>query len=329
MPRKLRVEYGGASYHVLNRGNYRQLIFEEDDRKDAFRRTLAEAVERYGWALHAYVIMGNHFHLCLTTPEPNLSLGMKWLQGTWTMRVNRFRGQQGRPFQGRYKGILVEQERVARVCSYIHLNPYRAGLEKIATLGTYPWCSLEAIKAKREPSWMSFSPLINAYGSIKTIRGLSRHHLADLENRITHDPGFTHFQAEAFEKCWCIGSKEFKKEQLEIIKAKAVSLEEIAWLGLTREEDEEIRKEQWAETLAVFAGKSKINLKNLPPKKSAPEKAALAYLMKKSTSATNAWLAEHLDMGQAGSVTQVVKRFERNLTHRSREKWSKLSKVKT
>jgi putative transposase len=87
MSRKLRLEYPEACYHVINRGNYRRNLFTGEGSAEAFERTLFEACARFGWRLHAFIIMSNHFHLAVETPEPNLSDGMKWLQGTWAMRV--------------------------------------------------------------------------------------------------------------------------------------------------------------------------------------------------------------------------------------------------
>jgi len=98
MARPLRVEYAGGCYHVINRGNYRRRLFEGKGAAEAFERTLGEAAERYGWWIHAYVVMGNHFHLGVELMEPNLSEGMKWLQGTWIRRYNGFRKLVGRPF---------------------------------------------------------------------------------------------------------------------------------------------------------------------------------------------------------------------------------------
>jgi REP element-mobilizing transposase RayT len=129
MARKLRVEFAGACYHVLNRGNYRKDLFGSKGAAESFQQCLAEAATRFGWRVHAYVIMRNHYHLAVETPEPNLSEGMKWLQGTWVMRFNRFRGEVGRPFQGRYKALHVEPgHALAQVAHYIHLNPVRAKL---------------------------------------------------------------------------------------------------------------------------------------------------------------------------------------------------------
>ena len=75
---------------MINRGNYRRRIFEGKGAADAFERTLDEAARRYTWRIHAYVIMGNHFHLGVELTEPNLSEGMKWLQGTWIRRCNEW-----------------------------------------------------------------------------------------------------------------------------------------------------------------------------------------------------------------------------------------------
>ena len=83
MPRKPRVEYSGAVYHVMCRGNGGQAIFADDLDRGMFLDVLDEVCERCGWRIHAYVLMGNHYHVLLETPEPNLVAGMKWLQGTY------------------------------------------------------------------------------------------------------------------------------------------------------------------------------------------------------------------------------------------------------
>src|SRR5476651_1625398 len=70
MPRKLRIQYAGALYHVINRGNYRRDVFESAGAAQAFIAVLEEVLPRFGWRLHAYVIMRNHFHLALETSRP-------------------------------------------------------------------------------------------------------------------------------------------------------------------------------------------------------------------------------------------------------------------
>ena len=101
MARKVRVEFAGACYHVINRGNYRKDLFAAKGAAESFQKCLLEAARRFDWRIHAFVIMRNHFHLALETPEPNLSAGMRWLQATWAVRFNRFRGETDAAGRGR------------------------------------------------------------------------------------------------------------------------------------------------------------------------------------------------------------------------------------
>ena len=85
MPRALRVEYAGAVYHVMARGNQGQRVCADDPDREMWRATLGEACARTGWRVHAWVLMGNHYHLLLETPEANLvvSGGEEWTQNRW------------------------------------------------------------------------------------------------------------------------------------------------------------------------------------------------------------------------------------------------------
>jgi len=88
MARQVRIQYEGATYHVMCRGDRQEAIFADDGDRRIFLASLAEAVAKTGWRLHAYVLMGNHYHLLLETPEPNLVRGMAWFQTTYTTRYN-------------------------------------------------------------------------------------------------------------------------------------------------------------------------------------------------------------------------------------------------
>jgi len=79
MARSVRFEFAGAYYHVMARGNQRKAIFRDDDDRKFFLACLSECCEKTGWRVHAWVLMGNHYHLFIETPEPNLVSGMKWL----------------------------------------------------------------------------------------------------------------------------------------------------------------------------------------------------------------------------------------------------------
>ena len=109
MARPLRIEYSGAVYHVTSRGNARQKIYLDDADRELFLEKLSEAKERYGFVVHAYCLMGNHYHLLVETPKPNLSLGMQRINGEYTQAFNRRHRKAGHLFQGRFKAILVEK----------------------------------------------------------------------------------------------------------------------------------------------------------------------------------------------------------------------------
>ena len=126
MARALRIQYPGAVYHVMSRGNQGCEIFRDDGDRTLFLETLEEACVQTGWSVHAYVLMGNHYHALLETPEANLVSGMKWLLGTYTQRFNSRHKVFGHLFQGRYKALIVDGEQdnyFQTVSTYIHLNP--------------------------------------------------------------------------------------------------------------------------------------------------------------------------------------------------------------
>ena len=129
MPRKPRIEYEGALYHAMSRGNRQEAIFRDDTDCELFLETLGQVCARTGWIVHGYVQMINHYHALIETPESNLSVGMKWLQSTYTQRFNRRDRKWGHLLQGRYKALLIDpdDDTYFRVVShYIHLNPARA-----------------------------------------------------------------------------------------------------------------------------------------------------------------------------------------------------------
>src|SRR5512136_2625676 len=88
MPRKVRVQYAGAIYHIMSRGDRREKIFLDDVDRQDFLKTLAETCQKTGFEIHAYCLMPNHFHLVVETPEANLVAGMAWLLSTYAIRLN-------------------------------------------------------------------------------------------------------------------------------------------------------------------------------------------------------------------------------------------------
>lgn len=164
MARPLRLEHAGALWHVTSRGNERKSIFRDDDDRGVFLRVLAGAIRLYGWRLHAYVLMGNHYHLLVETPEPNLSVGMHRLNAVYSQRFNRRHDRVGHLLQGRFKGILVEKERhLLELVRYVVLNPVRAGL--VRTAAEWRWSNFRATAGLApRPAWLETDWTISQFG---------------------------------------------------------------------------------------------------------------------------------------------------------------------
>ena len=140
MSRPLRLEFAQALYHVTSRGDRREPIYVDDLDRTEWLEVLSQVCARFNWRCHAWCLMGNHFHVLIETPEPNLSAGMRQLNGVYTQRFNHRHGKVGHVFQGRFKAILVERESyLLEVSRYVVLNPVRAGI--VRDVADWPWSS--------------------------------------------------------------------------------------------------------------------------------------------------------------------------------------------
>ena len=174
MARALRIERAGGWYHLTARGNQRQPIYEDRRDYQHFCELLAEAVTRFRWRLHAYVLMKNHFHLLVETLDPNLSASMQWLGVSYTLWFNRRHERTGHLFQGRFKSIIVDPAAWSVALTYyLHLNPVRVsalGLGKTdraaaATSGMAapdPALVGKRLERLREFSWSSYRAYVGA-----------------------------------------------------------------------------------------------------------------------------------------------------------------------
>jgi putative transposase len=143
MARPLRIEFPGAFYHITSRGNARQDIFLNDRDRERFLEILQETVEEHRWVLYGYCLMSNHYHLLIETPDPNLSAGMRQLNGIYTQSFNRRHSLTGHILQGRFTSVLVRKEsHLLELCRYIVLNPVRAGMAP--SLDGWQWSSYRA-----------------------------------------------------------------------------------------------------------------------------------------------------------------------------------------
>ena len=180
MARPLRIQYPGAYYHVMSRGNSRQDIFLAEEDRSIFLAGLADSCETYGVRLIAYVLMGNHFHLLVQTEQANLSEFMRHVLVTYTVRWNRKWKRTGHLFQGRYKSLLIDEDAYLLPLSrYIHLNPVRTkefvaadSKKKAGYLRNYKWSSLPGYCSSRKRiGAVDYSWLLTAYFGGDKVKG--------------------------------------------------------------------------------------------------------------------------------------------------------------
>jgi REP element-mobilizing transposase RayT len=305
MARKLRVEYAGAIYHVMNRGDRRELIFMDDADRQRFVETLGEVCAKTGWQVHAYVLMPNHFHWVVETPQPNLVAGMKWLLGTYTSRFNRRHKLFGHLFSGRYKSLIVDGSGsgyLKSVCDYVHLNPARANLVAAdAPLKNFAWSSWPAylLARSKRPAWLRVDRLLGEWGIPKDSPAGRQRLEGALEERRGLEEGD---EFKPIRRGWCLGEKKFREELLTQMsermgaehygEERAETAEALAELIIA----EELKLGRWQEA----------DLKTRP--KGDSVKVALAARLRAETTMTVGWIAERLTMGTRGYLNHLLYR---------------------
>jgi len=165
MARPIRIEYPGAYYHVTSRGNERKTIFRDPPDRRKFLDLLSSCVEQFKIHLHAYVLMNNHYHLLVETPEGELSRAIRYLNGVYTQYFNRRHRRVGHLYQGRYKAILIDKDSyLVELSRYIHLNPYRMRVGSKEPF-VYRWSSLRAFVGKEKaPPWLIIEEILGSFG---------------------------------------------------------------------------------------------------------------------------------------------------------------------
>jgi len=311
MARKLRLEYPGAIYHVMNRGDRRESIFHDDADRKRFVETLAECCTKTGWQVHAYVLMPNHFHLVVEMPQPNLVAGMKWFLGTYTARFNRRHQQFGHLFSGRYKSLVVDGSGTGylkTVCDYVHLNPARARLvQPEAALRTFAWSSWPAYlhaPAKR-PAWLRVERLLGEYGIPKDSPAGRQSLEHALEERRGAETGE---EFKPIRRGWCLGEETFRKELLAQMGGR-VGAEHY---GAERAEPDVAKAERIIETELKRRRWTEEQLRERP--KGDAAKVRLAVRLRAETVQTVAWLAKRLHLGSRAYAHHLLWRARRELS---------------
>jgi len=300
MARKVRIEYQGAIYHVMSRGNRREKICRGDRDRAEFQRALAEVCARTDWQIHAWCIMPNHLHLLVETPRANLVVGMKWLLGTYTMRFNRRHGLTGHLFAGRYKALPVDPVEggyLRTVADYIHLNPAKAKLlSPEQHLKGYIWSSWPSYLSppSSRPPWLRVDRVMGEHGLTHDTLRTRR----ELEKRLEHRRKKSDFPRE--ESGWFLGGRDFRRSLLRKISQKAGA----------EHYGPEIREsaEEKAEAIICHSlrrlrlGESQL----ADMKKGEPRKVAIALQLKEDTEMSSSWIARRLAMGSRAYVDHLL-----------------------
>jgi len=172
MTRPLRIEYEDAYYHVMNRGRGRKWIFPDVEYYEDFLASIDEAHRRFGIEIHAYCLMGNHYHLLIKTPRGNISRAMRHIDGVYTQRHNRRKHTDGPLFRGRYKSIVIDASvYLLQVSRYIHRNPVELRIPLVTRPEDYPWSSFAAfINKSKAPEWLNRDAVYSELGSPQKYR---------------------------------------------------------------------------------------------------------------------------------------------------------------
>jgi putative transposase len=168
MARPPRLEIENGLYHITSRGNERRFIYRDDRDRLAQLATLAQVVSRFHWLCLAYCQMGNHYHLLIRTPIPNLSRGMRQLNGVYAQRFNTRHGRVGHLYQGRFTAILIQQDAHAlKAIRYSFRNPVEARICKRAD--DWRWSSYRAtLGLERTPVFLQPDELLRLLSPSRT-----------------------------------------------------------------------------------------------------------------------------------------------------------------
>jgi putative transposase len=317
MARQIRIEYAGAAYHVMARGNQGAEIYADDRDRRLWLETVGEACEKTGWRIHAYVMMGNHYHLLVETPEGNLVAGMKWLQSTYTQRYNGRHRVFGHLFQGRYKALVVDGQEgnyFGVVSTYIHLNPARAKRIRIGRerLQRYRWSSYPLYLEGRaqRPGWLATERVLGDLGLEPEDR---EGYEAYVEGRVL-ELGRSVGRRELNEQWarirrgWYLGGDGFRGRMLQWVKQVLGKGRWATYSGAAKRahgEGEATRLlAKGLGVLGVSAGQLDQGAKAMP------EKQVLAWWLCQRTTVARRWVSERLRMGDESRVTQAIRRVK-------------------
>jgi putative transposase len=302
--RPLRIQYEGARYHVISRGDRREPIFLDDKDRQQFLVTLGQTCGKTGWQVHAYCLMSNHFHLVLETPQANLAAGMKWFLGTYTQRFNRRHSHWGHLFGGRYKAQIIDERSpgyLLMASNYVHLNPMRAGLlRKTDSLQKYHWSSYPAyLRKSTRPLWLRIDRVLGEHGiafdSPKGRREFSRRMQRLCRTNEAGNP-------TPLSRGWKIGAEDFADWLAQKLARRGRKGERAS----ERRETDQALAERLVRDALNKLGWTETDLKRKA--KADPKKVKIARQVREQTPMTRQWVATRLHMGSASYLSAVLGR---------------------
>lgn len=316
MPRRPRIEYEGAAYHVMNRGDQGDRVFSDDLDYRNFLALLGKCCQRTDWQVHSYVLLRNHFHLLIETPAGNLVAGMKWFLGAYTQVFNRRHGLRGHLFQGRYKAVVVQArkgEYFETVSTYIHLNPVRAGVlnPEDLDLGKYPWSSYPAYVGKAErPPWLVVRRVLGNLGLKEDGHG-QRKYREYMDRRVEEwntKAGKKEYRTlwRPIRYGWCLGEEGFEEALVEGVKKAVEGNRRESYSGEALQRHEEKEAERLIGDGLRRMRLTETDLARMP--KGATEKGLLAWRIQAHTMVSQRWIAERLRMGTPTNVGAYARR---------------------
>ncbi len=313
MARPLRLEHAGALWHVTSRGNERRAIFRNDADRKRFLSILADTVERFAWTLHAYVLMGNHYHLLLETPEPNLSRGMHRINAIYSQGFNKLHERAGHLLQGRFKAILIEREpHLLELVRYVVLNPVRAGIAESA--GEWPWSNYRATAGlQRPPQWLETAWTIGQFGGGEGARTAYREFVAAGAAGLAEP--WKRIAGQLF-----LGGEEFRHRMRELVKNVSVSTEVPRAQRLPSRPSLE-------EVVGASARVLQVDAREVRRPKRTPLRLAISYIARQDTLTTLADLGGVLCVS-ASSACEIAA-SARRLRQRSPEFRMLLKKIRS
>lgn len=303
MPRRLRLEYAGALYHVMNRGDRRERIFVDDLDRERLLATLGECCARTDWQVHALCFMPNHFHLVIETPKPNLVAGMKWLLGTYTTRFNRRHRLTGHLFSGRYKSTIVDGSGggyLRTVGEYVHLNPVRARLlSPEQPLCAYRWSSFPWYlqRPSLRPRWLRVDRLFGEQGIPKDSASGRREFERRTEERRRRDVPERY---EPLRRGWFVGDAALRQELLAQMSERVGA----SHYGTERQESGEAKADRLVAEGLQRAGWTEDDL--VQRRKGDPTKVTIALRLRSESTMTLKWIAQRLQMGSWTHVSNCL-----------------------